>query len=69
MVYNFQKYWIEATLSKGPNRIGFFPSPEDGNRSSFRNVVFLLSLFLIPGRWIRSENPISPKYNKNIRFV
>jgi hypothetical protein len=28
-------------LSKGPNRVGvFLPSPEDGNRSSFRNVVF-----------------------------
>jgi hypothetical protein len=39
----------------------FFPSPEDGNRSSFRNVVFFLSLFLIPGRWIKSKNPISLK--------
>jgi hypothetical protein len=27
--------------SQGPNRVGIFPpSPEDGNRSSFRNVVF-----------------------------
>jgi hypothetical protein len=39
----------------------FFPSPENGNRSTFRNVVFFLSLFLIPGRWIESENPISLK--------
>jgi hypothetical protein len=28
-------------LSKGPNRVDVFPpSPEDRNRSSFRNVVF-----------------------------
>jgi hypothetical protein len=28
-------------LSKGPNRVGVsLPSPEDGDRSSFRNVVF-----------------------------
>jgi hypothetical protein len=26
---------------QGPNRVGvFFPSPEDGSRSSFRNVSF-----------------------------
>jgi hypothetical protein len=29
-------------LSKGPHRVGF-PSPEDGDRSSLRNVVFFLS--------------------------
>jgi hypothetical protein len=37
--------WLRLALSKGPNRVGvFFPPPllpEDGNRSSFRNVVFL----------------------------
>jgi hypothetical protein len=33
-----------SSLSKGPNRVGVsLPSPEDGNRSSFLNVVFLLS--------------------------
>jgi hypothetical protein len=33
------------SLSKGPNRVGVsFPSPEDGNRSSFRNA--LLSSYL-----------------------
>jgi hypothetical protein len=26
--------------SKGPKRVGVPPSPEDGNRSSFPNVVF-----------------------------
>jgi hypothetical protein len=39
-----EKHDVSETLSKGPNRIGF-PSPEDGNKSSFRNVVFFLSLF------------------------
>jgi hypothetical protein len=34
--------WLRLALSKGPNWVGVFspPSPEDGNRSSFRNVVF-----------------------------
>jgi hypothetical protein len=34
--------WLGLALSKEPNRAGVFPSPspEDGNRSSFRNVVF-----------------------------
>jgi hypothetical protein len=37
--YVFQ--WLRLALSKGPNRVGVaFPSPEDGNRSSFRNVMF-----------------------------
>jgi hypothetical protein len=35
--------WFRLTLSKGPNWVGVFsPSPEDGNRCSFRNVVFIL---------------------------
>jgi hypothetical protein len=36
--------WLRLALSKGPNWVGvFFPPllPEDGNRPSFRNVVFL----------------------------
>jgi hypothetical protein len=34
-------------LSKGPNRVGVsLPSPEDGDRSSFRNVVFPIYLEL-----------------------
>jgi hypothetical protein len=35
--------WLRLALSKGPNRADVSPSPssEDGNRSSFRNVVFL----------------------------
>jgi hypothetical protein len=35
------------------------PSPEDGNRSSFRNVVFLSSNSLESGRWTKSEKPIN----------
>jgi hypothetical protein len=32
---------LTATVTEGPNRVGFsLPSPEDGNISSFRNVVF-----------------------------
>jgi hypothetical protein len=33
--------WLRLAFSKGPNRVGVsFPSPENGNRSSIRNVVF-----------------------------
>jgi hypothetical protein len=32
---------VDPKISKGPNRVGVsLPSPEDGNRSSFRDVVF-----------------------------
>jgi hypothetical protein len=31
---------LERANFKGPNRVGVSPSPEDGNRSSFRNIVF-----------------------------
>jgi hypothetical protein len=32
--------WLKLALSSGPKRVGvFLSSPEDGNRSSFRNVV------------------------------
>jgi hypothetical protein len=34
-------HWTQLTHSEGPNRMGAsFPSPEGGNRSSFRNVAF-----------------------------
>jgi hypothetical protein len=33
--------WSRSALSKGPSRLVVsLPSPKDGNRSSFRNVVF-----------------------------
>jgi hypothetical protein len=34
---------LTLALAKGPNRVGVsLPSPEDGNRYSFRNAVFFL---------------------------
>jgi hypothetical protein len=44
----------EDTYSVGPLRAN--PSPEDGNRSSFRNVVF--SIQYNTGRWKKFKNPI-----------
>jgi hypothetical protein len=42
-------------FSKGANRVGVsLPVPEDGNRSSFRNVV--LSSIQNSGRWTTSRN-------------
>jgi hypothetical protein len=32
--------WLRLALSKGPNRVGVSPSPDDRNWSSFPNVVF-----------------------------
>jgi hypothetical protein len=42
--------WLRLCLAKGPKRVGIPPpcSPEDGNRSSFQNVVFPSSV-RIPG--------------------
>jgi hypothetical protein len=35
--------WLMLALSKGPNRVGvFFLSPEDGNRSNFRNFFYIV---------------------------
>jgi hypothetical protein len=73
MVYNFQKYWVFG-LDPGRSFYGtqqnrfFFLAPEDGNRSSFRNVVFPLVCFLIPGRWIESENSIFLN-KRNVNFT
>jgi hypothetical protein len=36
---------IEVISFQGTQQNRFFPSPEDGNRSSFRNVVFFLVCF------------------------
>jgi hypothetical protein len=54
---NIQVQWLRLVLYKGPNWVGVFcHSPEDGNRSSFRNVVF--SIFYNTGRWKKSKNPV-----------
>jgi hypothetical protein len=48
---------LEKNLSKGPNWVGVFPpSPENGNRSNFRNVV--LSSFSNTGRWTKLKPPV-----------
>jgi hypothetical protein len=50
-------YLSAAQFSKVPNRVDVsLPSPEDGNRSSFRNVVF--SCTWNTGRWTKSRNPL-----------
>jgi hypothetical protein len=47
--------WVRLALFKGPNKVGVSSSPEDGNRSSFRNVF---SVFLNTWRLTRSKNPV-----------
>jgi hypothetical protein len=33
--------WLKLAPSKGPNSVGAsLPSPEDGNRFSFQNIIF-----------------------------
>jgi hypothetical protein len=53
---------LRLALSKGPNRVGVPPfplfSPEDGSRTSFRNVVILTVIILFFGRWEKSKNPL-----------
>jgi hypothetical protein len=47
---------LRLGLSKGPHRVGILvPSPEDGNRSTFRNV---LSFIYYSVRWKKSRNPV-----------
>jgi hypothetical protein len=43
-------------ISKGPNRIGVFPHLRTETDPVSETSCF--PLFLIPGRWIESENPI-----------
>jgi hypothetical protein len=52
---------IEATLSKGPNRIGFFLRLRTETDPVSETSCSSLVCFLIPGRWIKSKNPISLK--------
>jgi hypothetical protein len=47
--------WLRLAFSKGPDWVGVLPSPEDGNRSGFRNVVF--SSFYNTGRWTNFKTP------------
>jgi hypothetical protein len=54
---------LGLALSNWPNRIGVSLSPENGNRSSFRNVVF--SSFKIPDDW---QSPKTSNSNFNICY-
>jgi hypothetical protein len=50
--------WLRFALFNGPNRVGVsLPSPEDGNRSSFRNVMFsnVYNAGIIQGRASRDS--------------
>jgi hypothetical protein len=49
--------WLRLGVFKGANRVGVsFPSSEDGNRSSFQNVVFSSSYNSV--RYTKSKNPV-----------
>jgi hypothetical protein len=49
---------MRLALSKGPNRAGVsIPSPEDGNRSTFLNVVFFNALWNTGG-WTKYTDPV-----------
>jgi hypothetical protein len=54
-------------FSKGPNSVGVsFPSPEDENKSSFRNAV---SSIQNSGRWKKSKKPaILGLYTPSVGF-
>jgi hypothetical protein len=47
---------------RGPNRVcvPLFPLllPEDGSRTSFRNVLILIVVILFFGRWKKSKDPL-----------
>jgi hypothetical protein len=54
--------WLRLALSKGPNRVGVSPPPsEDGNKSSFRNIVF--SSYLEFRAMNKSRKPVIMKVN------
>jgi hypothetical protein len=52
---------LRLALSKGPKRIGFFPHLRMERDPVSETSCFSLVCSLIPGRWIKSKNPISLK--------
>jgi hypothetical protein len=48
-------------VSKEPNRIGVFPHLRTETDAVSETSCFSLVCFLIPGRWRKSENPVSLK--------
>jgi hypothetical protein len=57
MLCSIQNHWIQVSFSKGPNRVSH-TSPEDGNRSNFRNVVCSRYLHFNTELWAQSINPV-----------
>jgi hypothetical protein len=54
---------LRLALPKGHIAVGVsLPSPEDGNTSSFRNVVFS---FQHAGRWTKSKDPVIMEIGTN----
>jgi hypothetical protein len=57
--------WFRLALPKGPNWVGVFPhSIEDGNRASFRNVVFFY--FLVYRMMEKVEKPSNTRVKLDI---
>jgi hypothetical protein len=57
---------LRLALSKGPNTVGAtFILPEDGNRFSFRNVVFLRKHWTMD----KDQKPDTFKYNRSFASV
>jgi hypothetical protein len=53
---------MQSALSNGPNKVDVaHPPPEDGKRSSVRNVVF----FTIPDHGQSPKNPVIPTVRKS----
>jgi hypothetical protein len=68
IVFRIPDDGLKLTLSKGPNTVGVFhPSPEDGNKSSLRNVVF--SRFWNSGRWAQSRTQVIISTSSNPTLV
>jgi hypothetical protein len=50
--------WLRLARSKGPIWVGVSPpSPEDGRRTTFRNVV-ILYVYILSGRWTKSRRQL-----------
>jgi hypothetical protein len=66
--------WLRLALSKGANRVGvIFILPEDGNRSSLRNVLFLKKKTLDDGQspktWSFHITPLHISLISNSKYI
>jgi hypothetical protein len=58
-LYDVNYPGFRLAFSKRSNRLGVsLPSPEDGNESSFRNVVGYFVVTQNSWRWSKSRNPV-----------